>query len=92
MKKIICIRAIVHGKVQGVFYRDSARQQAEALGITGWVKNNKDGSVELHACGEGAKIQLLIDWLHQGPERARVTKVDWNEIVLEEHEEFIILR
>lgn len=92
MKKIICIRAIVHGKVQGVFYRDSTRQQAEALGITGWVKNNKDGSVELQACGEGSKIQLLIDWLHQGPERASVANVTWHETPLEEHEEFVVLR
>ena len=92
MKKIICIHAIVRGKVQGVFYRDNTRQQAEARGITGWVKNNKDGSVELQACGEGSKIQLLIDWLHQGPERASVTKVDWHEIPLEKYEEFVILR
>lgn len=92
MKKIICIHAIVHGKVQGVFYRDSTRQQAETLGITGWVKNNKDGAVELHACGEDSKIQLLIDWLHQGPERASVATVTWHEIPLEEHETFLILR
>ena len=91
MKKIICIRAIVHGKVQGVFYRDSTRQQAEALGITGWVKNNKDGTVELHACGEAETIASLIDWLHKGPARAHVTSVDWHEIPMENHGEFLIL-
>ncbi len=92
MKKNICIHAIVRGKVQGVFYRDSTRQQAEALNITGWVKNNTDDTVELHACGETEKVKLLIDWLHEGPARAQVTKVDWHEISLEQHEKFVVLR
>lgn len=92
MKEIICIQAVIHGKVQGVFYRDSTQQQASTLGITGWVKNNTDGTVELQACGENSKIQLLIDWLHKGSKRADVTKVICHEIPFKEHDEFVILR
>ena len=90
--KTICIKAIITGKVQGVFYRDNTRQQAEMLGITGWVKNNNDDTVELHACGEKTKIQLLIDWLHKGPTRAEVTQVNWVEIPIENYEQFSIIR
>lgn len=88
--KTICIRAQVFGKVQGVFYRDSTRAQANALGITGWVKNNRDGSVKLHACGSQEKIKSLIAWLHQGPPRAAVTEVVWAEIADERYQGFVI--
>jgi acylphosphatase len=92
MKKIICIHAVIHGKVQGVFYRDSTRQQAKALGITGWVKNNKDGTVELQACGQQDSIDQLVEWLKKGPPRAQVSKVDWAEEDEGNHKEFAILR
>ncbi len=69
----------VIGKVQGVWFRDSTRTRARELGITGFVKNEPDGSVYLEA--EGTKDQLLpfVDWLHRGPELARV-----DELVQEE--------
>lgn len=92
MKKMLCIHAIVHGKVQGVFYRDGTRQQAETLGITGWVRNNKDDTVELHACGTEENVHSLIEWLKQGPPRAGAIKVDWREITAENHRGFVILR
>lgn len=92
MKKIICIHAIIEGKVQGVFYRENTRQQADKLNITGWVKNNIDGTVELQACGENSKIEALITWLNQGPPKAQVTKVDWEKCPHEQYQEFIILR
>lgn len=91
MKNIICIHAIVHGKVQGVFYRDATRQQAITLNITGWVKNKNDGTVEVQACGTPDKIDTLIAWLHQGPPRAVVTQVDWEEIPLKNDKKFVVL-
>lgn len=92
MKKIIAIHAIVHGKVQGVFYRHYTREQAHALNLTGWVKNNTDGTVELEACGDEAKIQLLIEWLKQGPPRAEVSKVDWQIIAASNYDGFRIIQ
>ena len=79
MKKI-SIHVIVHGKVQGVFFRDGTQKQAVALNIDGWVKNNSNNTVELKASGEPEKIQQLIEWLHHGPPRAVVTQVEWHEI------------
>lgn len=65
----------VSGKVQGVFFRDSTRTKARELGVTGFVRNEKDGSVYIEA--EGIKDQLLpfLDWVKRGPEQARVDKV-----------------
>lgn len=71
-----CIRAIVSGRVQGVFFRDSTRRQALQLGITGHAKNLVDGKVEVLACGEMDQLNSLIDWLHQGPEMAHVIAVE----------------
>ena len=61
------IHAKVTGKVQGVFYRASTRDTARALGLTGWVKNMPDGSVELEAQGPEDKLEQLVIWLNQGP-------------------------
>ncbi|HLD84343.1 MAG TPA: acylphosphatase [Coxiellaceae bacterium] len=88
--KYLCIQARVLGKVQGVFYRDSARKKAQSLGIVGWVKNDNDGSVSLHACGDAEKIKQFIEWLHQGPLLAKVSHVDWGQIPTETHEGFTI--
>ncbi|UAA37235.1 acylphosphatase [Paraneptunicella aestuarii] len=68
-------KAIVTGKVQGVFYRATTRQQALELGLTGYAKNLPDGSVEVMACGVEAQVQSLMDWLWQGPDRSRVDSV-----------------
>ncbi|EKD78109.1 MAG: hypothetical protein ACD_42C00040G0003 [uncultured bacterium] len=89
---MICIKATVHGKVQGVFYREGTRKKARSLNITGWVKNNDDGTVELFACGDSEKIKNLIEWLWRGPLLARVEKVDWSEAPEEKQGEFVVLR
>lgn len=70
----------ISGRVQGVYYRASMLQQAHHLGLTGWVINRPDGSVEAVAEGSRAKLDELIAWCRQGPEGARVASVnvDWH--------------
>ena len=70
-----CYRFVVIGRVQGVFFRASSRDEAKKLGLTGWVRNLKTGGVELVACGDISKIEKLKEWLWQGPKFADVTEV-----------------
>jgi acylphosphatase len=70
------IRLKIAGRVQGVYIRASALQQAQKLGLTGWVTNCPDGSVEAVAEGTRTKLDELIAWCRLGPSGARVTKVD----------------
>jgi acylphosphatase len=69
------VRLKIAGRVQGVYYRASTVQQAQVLGLTGWVKNCPDGSVEAVAEGIVEKIEELIAWCRNGPAGARVTEV-----------------
>ena len=71
-------QAIIIGNVQGVFYRASARDQAMALGLIGYVRNLPDGSVELEAEGEEGPLARLLHWCHHGPPGARVSEVRVN--------------
>lgn len=71
-------RFLVSGKVQGVFFRASTREQALRLGLRGHAKNLPDGRVEVLAAGEGDAIDALERWLHQGPPMARVERVERN--------------
>ncbi len=66
----------IRGKVQGVWYRGSARQQAQALGLAGYVENRPDGSVYAEAEGEESDLGAFLDWCRRGPELARVDEVD----------------
>lgn len=66
----------VHGRVQGVSFRANACRKAQALGLTGWVRNLPDGQVEAVATGEPAVLDSFERWLWQGPEFARVTQVE----------------
>lgn len=68
-------RVTVTGRVQGVWYRDSCRLEALALGVAGWVRNNPDGTVEALLEGSQAAVDKLVDWMRQGPPRAAVTDV-----------------
>ena len=70
-----CVRFIVSGKVQGVFFRASARDQAQRLDLSGHARNLADGSVEVIACGDAANIAALECWLQTGPAAARVESV-----------------
>lgn len=69
----------ITGKVQGVWYRESMRQAAEGLGITGWVRNRGDGSVEAVAHGTAEAVQALIDWAWDGPPAAEVAHIEVRE-------------
>ena len=70
------INLVVRGRVQGVYFRASAQREARRLGLTGWVKNRGDGSVEVLAEGEEDAIRELYGWAQKGPGAARVDRVD----------------
>jgi acylphosphatase len=73
---VIRRRVIVHGFVQGVFFRDTARRQAVSAGVGGWVRNNCDGTVEAVFEGEAEAVERLVTLCHEGPRGARVDRVD----------------
>jgi len=70
------LHAVVRGRVQGVFFRASARDEAGRLGLGGWVRNHPEGTVEVYAVGPEPKLQELLRWLRHGPPSARVEGVD----------------
>jgi acylphosphatase len=70
------VQQFVRGRVQGVFFRASTQREAKRLGLTGWVKNRSDGSVEVLAEGEEDELKELIAWANRGPSAARVERVD----------------
>lgn len=82
------IHATIHGRVQGVFFRETTRQEAQKLGLTGWVRNVANGTVETEFQGEEETVKLLLNWLPQGSSMSQVTRVESREIapVLEELE------
>jgi acylphosphatase len=74
----IRVRIRIEGVVQGVYYRYSAQQKANALGVNGWVRKRVDGRGECLAEGNRETVEALIQWCHQGPAGARVDKVTTN--------------
>ena len=76
-------RVVVHGFVQGVFFRDSVRRHALTAGVTGWVRNNRDGTVEAVFEGEDVAVERLVGFCRDGPRGARVDRV---EVEIEEPE------
>jgi acylphosphatase len=70
------LHLMVRGRVQGVYFRASTQREARRLGLTGWVKNRSDGSVEVLAEGEETSIRELYSWAQKGPSAARVDRVD----------------
>jgi acylphosphatase len=69
-------RVVASGSVQGVFFRDACRREADRLGVAGAVWNRSDGAVEVEAEGEEAAVAALIAWCRVGPPRATVTGVE----------------
>jgi len=74
-------QVVVHGAVQGVFFRVEARDRARSLGVAGWVRNTADGSVEAVLEGEDERVESMVDWCRRGPRGARGDDVDvtWAE-------------
>ena len=70
------VHDVVHGYVQGVGFRANCARRAEALGVTGWVRNQWDGSVEALFEGDAAAVDRLIDWCRAGPSRSEVTSIE----------------
>ena len=82
----------IKGRVQRVFYRESAKREATRLGVTGWVKNKPDGSVELLACGTEDTVQKLVEWCKTGPPLAKVTEVTVTEVEPQVFDAFTVER
>jgi acylphosphatase len=80
----ICISCIVSGRVQGVWFRASAREKAQQLGLTGWVRNLPGGEVEVLACGLRERVEVFYQWLQVGPRLAKVVGVSYAEVAWEE--------
>lgn len=76
-------RVVVHGLVQGVFFRETVRRHAQTRGVAGWVRNNPDGTVEAVFEGEAEPVERLVTFVHEGPSGAIVERVD----VVDEQEE-----
>jgi acylphosphatase len=72
-------RVVVHGRVQGVFFRDSARERADAHGVSGWVCNRADGAVEAVLEGPRERVERVMRFLETGPPQASVDHVDVDE-------------
>ncbi len=70
------LHAVVHGRVQGVGFRDATIRRAQALGLTGWVRNLPDRTVETVAVGDRPTLEQFISFLHEGPWAARVQRVN----------------
>ena len=70
------VHIVVHGFVQGVFFRASTQSQASEHSLTGWVRNLPDGTVEIHAEGEKESLDRFIEWCRQGPPAANVQRLD----------------
>ena len=89
---LITVSIFVTGKVQGVYYRQSAREKALALGIKGKVMNLSDGNVQIIATGTKEKIDELLRWCKEGPPNAVVSNIIVEEMPLQEFSHFIIVR
>jgi acylphosphatase len=72
-------RVVVSGEVQGVFFRDTCRRQAQAHSVKGWVRNCPDGTVETVFEGEPRAVEAMIEWVRRGPPTAEVSRVEVTE-------------
>jgi DNA ligase D-like protein (predicted 3'-phosphoesterase) len=84
------VRARVAGAVQGVGFRESARRRARKLGVLGWVRNEDDGTVAVHAEGEPDAVEQLLAFLREGPRGAQVSGVELEDVPVEDHEQFAV--
>ncbi len=76
MSERVARRLVAHGRVQGVWFREGMRLEAERLAITGWVRNRLDGTVEAVVQGTPAAVEAIVAWARRGPDHAHVTRLD----------------
>jgi acylphosphatase len=76
---VIRVHVVVHGRVQGVWYRQSCRDEATANGVAGWARNNDNGTVEAVLEGQPLAVMRVLEWMRRGPPAAAVTKVTTTE-------------
>ena len=76
IRRMICKKCLVSGRVQGVFYRGTAAQRARELGVRGYARNLPDGRVEVLACGEDEAVRTFVSWLWTGSSASKVTAVE----------------
>lgn len=88
MSDKISMHCFVSGRVQGVWFRASTQEKANALGLTGWVRNLPDGRVEVMASGDRENLRVLYAWLQKGPVLAKVSEVTYEELAWKEFERF----
>jgi DNA ligase D-like protein (predicted 3'-phosphoesterase) len=88
--KAAAVRAVVRGEVQGIGFRDATLREADRLDVTGWVRNEEDGSVRVHAEGPERAVEELMAFLRKGPRGARVADVEVEGLKVEGHEQFAI--
>lgn len=86
------VHLLIKGKVQGVFYRATAKEEADRLGITGWVKNTAEGHVEAIASGTQDALDQFITWCKKGPRRAEVIAVNITNLSEETFKQFSVVR
>ncbi|BCK88744.1 acylphosphatase [Sideroxyarcus emersonii] len=70
------LRLLIHGRVQGVYFRDSMRREAQSLSISGWVRNRSDGTVEAVVQGQADAVDAIVRWAQCGPQLAQVARVE----------------
>lgn len=80
----------VHGKVQGVYFRQGTKAVADQLGVRGWVRNESDGSVYMEVEGDDWLLENFLDWCAEGPERAEVQLVEKEEGEIQGFQNFIV--
>lgn len=79
MSELVRRRVVAHGYVQGVFYRDTTRREAQRRGIAGWVCNRPDGAVEAVFEGEPEAVAAMVDWCERGPRGAEVERIETSD-------------
>ena len=91
MSERVARRVVVHGAVQGVFFRDSTRRKAASRGVSGWVRNRSDGTVEAHFEGDPDAVESMLAFAREGPRHAEVDRADVEEVHVEGLEGFEVL-
>ena len=86
------INITIYGKVQGVFFRATTKAVADQLGVKGFVKNQSDGSVYIEAEGDDFSMDSFLEWCNEGPEKAKVEKVDTSAGELKNYRNFEVIK